>query len=898
MGDDVENTKFLPFKEETPKKTEKGKYKMKFKIRAALASSILLAWLSWLTITSEVARANNLQERVSRTNKETIMERIIETKLEKLDNVLDTIRTLKEYKNSTSYRQMRSTLGADVVITTMVESGETLVKVMNVVKDVFLSPFQSAIDALEKEIKDIQNKIDGLTREQKELIPKALVKLYNVQHDLVITREALVSMAKTTMDRVKQLINIIAKIGPRTKKVGYRVKVMLKKFNKLLQRSEEALKGALSDYKVMVRDLNEVRGHLEHFGETITAEARGMEKNMNSWIADTRAAVYGGCAAAVLLGPGVIACYAIAAGILESKIKNYKDRINTLLEMAKKGGGKSIELAKKAQGDAKYIQEEIILITRWRGQVKTVFDEFEPVFSGEQTLLLYLEIGGGKKACIEMLCGLSQVCKNYMEHKYKYDGYKGLPQTPIPAQHKLCGTYKCATAEPGRTATPTTIGHLRLGDIGIVASIGDSLSAAAQYKDDNVDVWEEEDDGSDEVDTVSADLEEKKLVSFVTGGSPHLTTQTSLFNILQHFNPTLLGGSSGSNFPGMDQGPPAGLNFATTGASIRDSTMQAKKLVDHLRLNTPKMQDIWKLVTIQFGVEDLCSAPAYEEWSMYLRNTLSTLRTELPKTVVLLMTPMDVTSLLRTRCNPSRSSQNCPWIRDNQSCRLDVRKNRDALEAIISNTAAEFRTSTFGVEVLPTLKDFAVDTSSSDDCLHPDDHHNSMIGKNLWNNFVTRASERTSSYGDDLEIICPDANAPLPLTPPGQASQRDIPERSAVLTIKNYEASKDYVQIEFKNQDNNKCSSQELNSNNRFNKNVGEHKYKFSTVKDCYFSHEDQVQFRIVTQKQKGLSWHDQICINLVELDVMRVRFMSTARTCAEGQGEWQAMTSTSPTCG
>ena len=117
------------------------------------------------------------------------------------------------------------------------------------------------------------------------------------------------------------------------------------------------------------------------------------------------------------------------------------------------------------------------------------------------------------------------------------------------------------------------------------------------------------------------------------------------------------------------------------------------------------------------------------------------------------------------------------------------------------------------------------------------------------------------------------------------------------LTIRNDEASRDYVKIEFKNQDEVLCFSEELNTDNRL-ASLGTHEYKYSTVQNCYFSPEDQVQFRIVTQMQKGLTWYDEICLDLVELDVMRVRFISTDRTCAEGQGGWQAMTSTSPSCG
>ena len=38
-----------------------------------------------------------------------------------------------------------------------------------------------------------------------------------------------------------------------------------------------------------------------------------------------RAKVYGGCAASIFLGPaGLVTCYSIAAGVLESEIAKYK----------------------------------------------------------------------------------------------------------------------------------------------------------------------------------------------------------------------------------------------------------------------------------------------------------------------------------------------------------------------------------------------------------------------------------------------------------------------------------------------------------------------------------------------------------------------------------------------
>jgi len=52
--------------------------------------------------------------------------------------------------------------------------------------------------------------------------------------------------------------------------------------------------------------------------------AAGKSKEFTDWRDDMRAKVYGGCVASILFPPAVIACYGIAAGVLESEIASYK----------------------------------------------------------------------------------------------------------------------------------------------------------------------------------------------------------------------------------------------------------------------------------------------------------------------------------------------------------------------------------------------------------------------------------------------------------------------------------------------------------------------------------------------------------------------------------------------
>ena len=123
----------------------------------------------------------------------------------------------------------------------MVGSGKQLAHAIAVIKDVFLVPLQATIDALEQKIRRVQNGMQHLTEKERRLIPEALKILYEVQRDLVLSRESLVSLAGTTIRKVNWLIRVISKIGPRTKGVNIKVQIMLRQFDTLLQNSELTL---------------------------------------------------------------------------------------------------------------------------------------------------------------------------------------------------------------------------------------------------------------------------------------------------------------------------------------------------------------------------------------------------------------------------------------------------------------------------------------------------------------------------------------------------------------------------------------------------------------------------------------------------------------------------------
>ena len=114
----------------------------------------------------------------------------------------------------------------------------------------------------------------------------------------------------------------------------------------------------------------------------------------------------------------------------------------------------------------------MILIERWKTEVNRVSDTFDPIAAGEITLLQRINLDG-KTQIIQMLCDLSSVCKQYIEHKYHYEGENtiGVQQTKIPPQHALCEDFKCPVSTP-KIKNPNTIAELSLGNFEIFGSIG------------------------------------------------------------------------------------------------------------------------------------------------------------------------------------------------------------------------------------------------------------------------------------------------------------------------------------------------------------------------------------------------------------------------------------------
>ena len=120
------------------------------------------------------------------------------------------------------------------------------------------------------------------------------------------------------------------------------------------------------------------------------------------------------------------------------------------------------------------------------------------------------------------------------------------------------------------------------------------------------------------------------------------------------------------------------------------------------------------------------------------------------------------------------------------------------------------------------------------------------------------------------------------------------------------ERSYDYIQVEFKTENGQNCTTGELNIGGQMNVVKGHSKvfnFKNSVLNPLEANCQETLSagtlyFRLTTQRQRMKADYDQICVDQVELDMSRMKFIWRGHTCAEGDGDWNKMTVEHATCG
>ena len=94
---------------------------------------------------------------------------------------------------------------------------------------------------------------------------------------------------------------------------------------------------------------------------------------------------------------------------------------------------------------------------------------------------------------------------------------------------------------------------------------------------------------------------------------------------------------------------------------------------------------------------------------------------------------------------------------------------------IYHQLAAQFRRQDFAVEVMPAVsglppkvgrgyKQVVNKEAFSFDCFHYNARTQGMMGINLWNNLIEQSGNRTSVYGQGLQLKCPAQGQPISIS--------------------------------------------------------------------------------------------------------------------------------------
>jgi len=328
-----------------------------------------------------------------------------------------------------------------------------------------------------------------------------------------------------------------------------------------------------------------------------------------------------------------------------------------------------------------------------------------------------------------------------------------------------------------------TVNQLRPQDVEIVASLGDSITAGTGALASNL----------------LEVLDENRGSTYFTGGDGDWKTCPSIYNIIKNYNYNIQGGAFGSTrvfeIPFKRKGfGERGLNLSVSGAVAEDVPEMARSLVKKVR-KMPGWRHKWKMVSILIGGNDLCSKSCVStlqalglsrrvkveprDFERNVRKTLDILARDLPRTFVVLMSPIDVTIALDIVNKPKTCVLShlyeCPCLfgNEDQGGKRRVKWLVESYRKIAKQLSfqSQYNRDDFTVEYLPTLEidlpEVRVGGRSvpdlsllAPDCFHFMKELHGRLGRNLWNNLLQPGMQKTLDFSRQPRLICPSTNLP------------------------------------------------------------------------------------------------------------------------------------------
>ncbi|CAF1084675.1 unnamed protein product [Brachionus calyciflorus] len=356
-------------------------------------------------------------------------------------------------------------------------------------------------------------------------------------------------------------------------------------------------------------------------------------------------------------------------------------------------------------------------------------------------------------------------CAEFNDEYYKLIEEHALETNELMAN---ITSHRIALKNEFKCPRPTSVHTLRPNDIEIIGALGDSLTAANGAK----------------AFTYIGLLEEYRGFSWSIGGQiPDLNKSITLpkKDILRKFNDKIYGASIGS---GNYKSKCAVFNFAQPGKTSWELLSQANEMID--RMNSTKTIDFlnsWKLITIFIGGNDLCkfctnkTKYTSDNYIKNIRTTLDYLKENLPRALINLVSPLDVSSLEKLSAVTCRIWQmalcSCALLKSERGALLNLTKEVQTKTEVLINSGIYDTSDDFTVVIQPFMKNVspAKNEGSIDysyfapDCLHFSVKGHEASAIELWNSMLTPVGLKPEKWINiEHNLLCPTKDSPYIFT--------------------------------------------------------------------------------------------------------------------------------------
>jgi len=317
---------------------------------------------------------------------------------------------------------------------------------------------------------------------------------------------------------------------------------------------------------------------------------------------------------------------------------------------------------------------------------------------------------------------------------------------------------------------PANISDLHPGDISVVMTLGDSITAGFG------------------IQGRPGGLNEYRGLSWSIGGDANATT---VANFLKYYNPQIQGPAVGSHIVEICYGPLCPpfqyrptmdvLDAAQSGAMVTDLvTHEFNYLLAQLKANPNiDMEEDWKLLTILIGANDLCASCTRlqnyldpDEFEAHLSKVLEEVRMNIPRVFVQLIEIFNISGVY----DLSLKTPICTTIHRDLFIECDClfSPSANATRGLIDQYAQQYNARAralaayyqalkdpdftviaqpFGRNTL--LQDQPTDILSSLDCFHPSLVAHEAMAIALWNNMLTPAANKKTYMNITDTPLCP-----------------------------------------------------------------------------------------------------------------------------------------------